>query len=231
MRRTPANKKVHTENPHSRIIEMNSYQELIAACEADVRASQTQNVSKRLAKLNTSRVPREWRLPLANICRRAGLHSLGITLLTRGVHPQKTNPVEAASPQELAEYAVLLLRSGALSEALTTLNGVKPSQVPESLLYRGFCHFSGWDFDQAIPCLEEYLRSPLAAYAGLVGKVNLAYAYVECGMSDKAAALLEENIDFAGTHGHTRLQGNCHSLRAQLHLKNSEFDQARRELA
>ncbi|MGZ3723104.1 MAG: hypothetical protein ACXVA9_09250, partial [Bdellovibrionales bacterium] len=115
---------------------MSGYAELIAACEADVRASQTQNVAKRLAKLNSARVPREFRLPLANLCRRAGLHSLGITLLTRIVHPLKNNPTEAASSPELAEYAVLLLRSGAMSEALTTLNEVSTSKVPESLLYR-----------------------------------------------------------------------------------------------
>jgi tetratricopeptide (TPR) repeat protein len=209
---------------------MSTYQDLVAACEADVRASQTQNVAKRLAKLNTARVPREMRLPLANICRRAGLHSLGITLLTRVVHPQKINPQDAATQPELAEYGVLLLRSGALSEALSTLDEVDAKTVPESLLYRAFCHFSAWEFRQAIPHLKDYLATPLAPYAALVAKVNLAYALVECEMYPEAAALLNEAISYAHANGHARLEGNCHSLLAQLNIKRSDFEGALKRL-
>jgi len=210
---------------------MSLYQTLVTDCESDVRASQTQNVAKRLAKLNTARVPREFRLPLANICRRAGLHSLGITLLARVIHPQTINPQEDASQAELAEYGVLLLRSGALSEALQTLDQVSPESVPEVRLYRAFCHFSAWEFNEAVPYLETYLQTPLAPYAALVGKVNLAYAYVECGMNAKAESILGEAIAYAQANEHTRLQGNCHSLRAQLHLKSGELDHALSELA
>lgn len=209
---------------------MSAYKTLIAECESDIRSGQPQNVARRLTKLNTARVPREWRLPLANLCRRAGLNSLGMTLLARVVHPQRLHSTDAATSQELAEYSVLLLRSGALSEAQTTLNQVDSQKVPESLLYRAFCNFSAWEFRDAIPHLEKYIQAPIAPYASLVGKVNLAYALVECGLHEQALALLEENIQLCKQNSHSRLESNCFSLRAQVYIQTQNFAPALEDL-
>jgi tetratricopeptide (TPR) repeat protein len=209
---------------------MSHIESLIQACEADLRAGQPARVGRRLKGLAASKVEREWRLPLANICRRASLYSLGMTLLARIVHPARETRGREASAAERAEYAVLLLRSGALNEARLRLEKVDPALVPESLLYRAFCHFSLWEFHESVAHLERYLRAPLSDYARLVGRVNLAYALVESDQHAAALSLLTENIEQARREKHRRLESNSHSLRAQLHIRTGQFAAARADL-
>jgi hypothetical protein len=131
---------------------------LISECDADIRAGRSAQAAKRLQQLNSVRVPREFRLPLANICRRAGLLNLGMRLLTPIVHPERAKAGVQATSAEMAEYGVLLHRLGATREALQTLDKADPRQVPDALLFRSFCHFSEWEFSGATKALEEYLK-------------------------------------------------------------------------
>ena len=64
---------------------VNSFETLIQRCDAEIRAGHPQYVSRHLSSLNAARAPKEFRLPLANICRRAGLFTLGLRLLSRTV--------------------------------------------------------------------------------------------------------------------------------------------------
>ena len=207
---------------------MQDFTELLKDCETDLRAGRTQSVAKRLGRLNTSKIPREMRLPLANVCRRAGLVSVGMKILSAAVRPKRGG--EMATSGELAEYAVLLHRSGANNEALATLARVDTSKVPEALLYRAFCNFQDWEFDQAIVALGGYLEAPLAPYPRFVGQVNLAAAHVWAQNWDKALELLGANIATAKESSYFRLQANCHELRAQVHLSQNRMGEARVDL-
>jgi len=207
-----------------------NYGAIIEQLDAEIRSGRPQTVAHQISKINLSRVPRHWRLPLAKICRRAGLYSQGLQLLTRVVHCFKRGLAFAARPPELAEYAALLLRSGSVNEALDYLINIDTKQAPDALLYRSYCHFVRWEFNEAIPFLEAYLASDLSSYAKLVGESNLAYAYVETRQYVAAIALLESIAQIAGENGFLNLECTCRVYRAQVYFYKSEFELARNEI-
>lgn len=207
------------------------YAELVKVCDEEIKRGQPKQVARRLYKLNATRVPREWRLPLARICRRAGLYSLGLHLLVKIALATRQKPNEEITDAEMAEYGVLLLRSGALSEGLEKLGRVNTDAVPEALLYRAFAHFARWEFDQAVPIIENYLRANLTSYAAQTGRTNLAFALVESRKHEAALKLLDENIRIAAESGHTQQQSNALALRGQVFAQEGDFKAARAEFA
>ena len=209
---------------------MKDHERLVQQCDEAIKAGRTHEVGKLLAALNTAKVPRKWRRPLANICRRAGHYALGLTLLARVIHPQKTRSGEAATPEEIAEYGVLLLRSGALGEARAALHRVSPEAVPEVSLYRAFHHFTVFEFEDAVPLVERYLTAALTPYQRLVGQTNLAFALSGSGQFDRAHRVLSETIEVAAAQGHVRLRCNCHALKAEVYLNQGAFSETRREV-
>lgn len=196
--------------------DMNQFETLIRKCDAEIRAGHPQNVAKLLARLNVTRVPRANRLPLARICRRAGLLSLGLRILSR-----RKSSDEVHSPGEAAEYAMLLLRSGAVSEALKRLYQIDTDHVPDALLFRAYGHFGRWEYAESIPELKKYLAAPTASQ--LLGRTNLAFAYVECREHSEALALLEGNVQMAREQHHLHLECYNHALRAQVMIQDREL--------
>jgi hypothetical protein len=210
---------------------VSQYKSLIQICDAAIRAGKPHEAGRRISLLTPSRVPREWRLPLAKICRRAGVYSFGLRLLQRlaldagarkrGLH---------ATADELTEYAALLLRSGAVDEALERLVQIEREAGAEALLIRAFAHFARWEYAQAIPFLEKYVQSDLSADALLVGQSNLAFARVECGAFEHAMKLTDENIRRARKKNHFYLENYNHALRAQIYLQEHNLKFAREEV-
>ncbi|NJL25367.1 MAG: hypothetical protein HC902_09435 [Calothrix sp. SM1_5_4] len=207
-----------------------SFDSLVESCEAAIRAGQAPEAARLLNTVSPHKVPRVWRLKLANLCRRSGQVSLGMKFLSGLIHAQYGRRKIEPTSGELAEYAVLLLRSGAVIESLRTLEKVDTAQVPEALLYKAFAHFARWEYPQSIPHLDAYLRHPLAPYAELVGRVNLAAALVATTDYVRAAEVLSRNIEQARNMGASRLLGNCHELRAQIHIDLGEYAKAREDL-
>ena len=205
---------------------MENYARFVDECEADLRAGRPQLVAKRIGRLNSAKVPRPFRLPLANISRRTGLVSLGMRLLTPIVHPEKKKFLVAASAAELAEYAVLLQRCGAVREALVILGHVDVTAVPEAPLYMAYCHFNLWEYERALPKLEAYVRNPSTPYLGFVGRVNLASALVETARYEEAERLLLENIEMSRSSGYARLEGNCHEMLSTIHVHRGDLAKA-----
>jgi tetratricopeptide (TPR) repeat protein len=208
-----------------------NYQDLIQKCESDIRLGRAGLVAKSLRHLNAARVPRLWRLPLANICRRVGHYSLGMHLLKfvpAARFPRMPQPTSA----EMAEYAVLLLRSGAIHEAMSWLCRVDTAAVSEGLLYHSFAHFYQWDFESAIPLLQNYIRADLTPYARLVGKTNLgfAYAYADAKHHGAALEILTQNIEETHTNGLHQLESTCRALAAQVHVQRGDLKQAKTEI-
>ncbi len=209
---------------------MDRYDELIHQCDSDIRSGRPQDVKKRLASLEIKRIRRDHRLALAKICRRAGLYNIGIRLLMGVVLSDKPSPGMEVTSAELAEYAVLLLRSGALTEALGKLERVDVQEVPDALLYKAYGHFSRWEYEVAIPHLERYLAADLSPYARLVGRTNLAFALVETRQHEKALKLLGEHLRETGEGGHLQLQSNSYALRAQVYVQEGDFASAKVEI-
>jgi len=202
-----------------------NFQALIQGCDSDIRSGKPQDVARRLRPVGVSGVPREFRLPLANICRRAGLYSLGLKLLRHVVRAKSP-----ASAGERASYAMLLLRTGAIKEAIDRLQQIDGSEVPELLLYRAWAHFLCWEYQAAIPLLESYLKTDLKPYASLVAKTNLAYAYGDSRKNELALRLHDENIKTAKVEGNLQLQATSHALKAQVFIQMNDLSAARNEL-
>lgn len=207
------------------------YQELIKDWESQIRAGNAKAVIEAFEKLKFSDIPRASVLPLANLARRTGMHVLGLRLLSsvieRGPSAKNRTPTH---PAELAEYAILLHRNGALDEAIDILESLDEKDLPTVLLYRAFCYFNEFNHRSAIEVLEKYVQQEKSAYMNLVGHVNLAAAYVLAHENKKAFELLDRNMALAKAGDHKRLMGNCLELRAQLHLRERDFSNAQNEL-
>lgn len=193
----------------------------IETFENEIRAGRAAAVARELTKINSRRIPRGLRLKLSNLCRRTGLFHAGLRFLM----PVVRN--ETATQAELAEYGMLLLRSDLMLEAWKTLDRVDVKQAPEALLFKAFHHFREWREPEAIPLLEEYLRFPLEPYQGVVGKLNLAAAFVGSDESERAKSLLSEITDISREKNYGRILGNCHELRAQMEIKRGDISKAR----
>lgn len=198
---------------------MRNWGELLQLCENDIRRGRADRIRQHLAGLNLREIPRKFRLPLANLCRRSSLLVLGLKILTPIVRGERD-----ASAEEKAEYAVLLQRSGSVREALTLLGELRGR--PEILLFTAFCHFNLWDYAEAVPVLEAYLQTDLPEYSKLVGHVNLAAALIVVGRFDEADDLLTANLGTARDLSASRLEGNCHELRAQIAIERGSREEA-----
>jgi tetratricopeptide (TPR) repeat protein len=206
---------------------MTDYLKLIEKCETDLREGRGHLVASLLSELHVGDIPRAQRLPLANICRRTNQLALGLKIMNALTGPER---VSDPTPAELAEYAVLLERSGAVNEALRILAEVDSRQVPEAPLYRAFAHFKSWDYAAAIPELNTYIAGQSSPYWKLVGQVNLAAAYVSERDFERALSQIAGNIELAEKHSFQRLKGNCFEIRAQVHLQLRDFKRMREDL-
>jgi hypothetical protein len=193
---------------------------LISRCEAWIRAGNIQLAVKALLEINAAQVPRRYRLPLANLCRRTGLVNLGLKLLTPVVRPRgfERRALDRATHEERAEFAVLLQRMGSVQEALQILASIPRATVPEASLYASFCHFNLWQYREAIPHLEEFIASKPLPYMALVAKVNLCAALIDVQDFARAKDLLSEVQANAEGLGARRLRANALEMWAQIHV-------------
>ena len=205
-----------------------SWDQFLATCEEDLRAGRTDRVVKRLQSLNTAKIPRSFASPIASLCHRTEQISQGLRIL--GPIVLADRKLKSATPVEITEYSALLRRYGAVREALKKLKTVDPTVVPQSLLYQAFCHFNLWQYEEAITCLEKYLKLPLAPYALSVAKVNLLSALIVLKRSKEAFALADEEVRLNQEKGYTRLLANCLEMRAQIHADQGSLPQARESL-
>lgn len=206
-----------------------NYEELLSTCDVLIKAGKIGEVEEPLLALNFTSVPRKWLHAIAKLCRRAGLIEQGLRLL----QPLIRNELSLNEPptsQEVCEYAVLLSRNGSILEALKLLQGIKILEAPESILYEGFCHVSGWNYSKAAACFEKYLQSSDDSYTKLIARVNLVAAYIATRQLEAADKLLNEAIDDAKSAGANRLVGNCFELAGQVAFFKGNFENARREL-
>lgn len=201
--------------------------QMIEECEKLLRAGRLAEAAAKIKTMGASNIPREFKVHVANLCRRAQMDSLALRVLApvvRSDNPAITQP----RSEEIAEYAAGLQKIGAVNEAIHLLTGVDRDQVPTASLYLAFCLFRQWDYEGAIPHLEHFVSREEDAYRRLVGRVNLAAAMAS--RDTRAHAVVDEAMSAARDGRHSRLLANCHEIRAQIHAANREFAAARTEL-
>ncbi len=206
--------------------------ELIEQCEILIQAGNLDAAYKKLNALNPAHVPRPERLALAGQCRRVGLINVGLRLLTSIVHPAKGVWGEEATPFELAEHAMLLHKSGAVREALSTLARADATATSEIYLGRSQCHMALGEFLEAAANLELYQRqADISPLQKLSSRVLLAAASIAADRWDYARHLLDETITAATHAGFDLVLGQALELRGRAHLQAGRFADARADLA
>lgn len=144
-----------------------------------IRKGDLAGARKKLKRLAPSQVPREKFATLANLLRRSGLIDRGLRLLNEIV--RSDSKLIVPTPEERLEYAMLLVRKGAIHEARELLGTVSADTHPDVLLYEIFTLIPEWRYRETIPLLTQYIdRIPDRPLQQLVGKVNLVAAYIFC---------------------------------------------------
>jgi len=208
---------------------MSAHQSVHHTCEALIRAGQVPDAIRVLKQINTNQVEREWRLPLANLCRRVRLLEMGLRLLKPIVRSEAKLDLPA-SHNELAEYALLLERFGSTAEALKLLEGIDFSRAPEAYFSLASCMVAQWQYEDAITPLVNFVTQTESDYSRLIGRVNLAAALLFARRTDEALDTIQECLAQANEHKAFRLMANVLELRAQAFIRQSEFAQARADL-
>lgn len=202
----------------------------VEQCDADLRAGKIDICVEKLSAINCAQVPREFRLPLANLCRRCGQFTQGFRLLSPLIGADVELSQHATSA-ELAEYAVLLMKNGSVREAVSLLRTISPQQVAEAPMYLAFCEMFLWNYDSAAGLLRRFLADNPSSYQAMVARVNLAAALVWTEHWNEARDLLDKLILDATTSGSLRLKANCLELRGNLHLQAGDLARCEADLA
>lgn len=206
------------------------FESLVKKCSDDIRAGRADVAIKTLISMNASTIPRRFRLPIAHLCRRAGLTRLGLRVLAPVTRPEKTLAGQRATREESAEYAILILKNGSPREALELLNSLDVSDFPEIDLYRGFCHIIRWESASAIERIEAFLATEPTGDLALVAKTNLTAALINEGRYDAGVKNADVLIAETERANHRRLLGNALEMRGQIHLHLEQFDRCRDDL-
>lgn len=193
---------------------------LISQCDLDLKQGRADLVHLRLKSLKIMSVNRENRLPLAKICRRAGLNEQGLKLLGPLMHPEKNPWRLVPKASEISEYAILLSKNGNTLEALRRLDTISDSALAEVTLHRAYCHMARWEYADAVLHLERFLATAPDAYDRLVALVNLAACEILLQRWDRAREILSEIIPICRKQHYKRLLANTLELRGQVHLSH-----------
>lgn len=190
-----------------------------------VREGRGGEVRQSLLAIIPKKIPRTHLLHYCNLARRTGLSPLSL----RALHPivRPTTPTVKATSGELIEYAAALSEVGAVSEARKIL--LEPSiqaQDPRSLLFLSITFFRDWQYEDAIPFLNQYLGMISDPYAKLVGTVNLSAAYCTTGKSDAARDLIHPLLEQTKRQNLMLLFGNLLELAGQVEFQKNNFTKA-----
>ncbi len=205
-------------------------EETLKAIEEWLRLGQIAKARQTLKKFNLAQLDRAQSIYFANVARRAGLFNMSIHALKKYVRPIGRQTFQATD-SERAEYAASLIRVGAIEESLELLKEVDANKIPQASFYRSLGHFRLWQYSEAIPLLKDYiLKMEVGSYPLLIGKINLAAAYVFCGQFLESDEILEELLEITRKNNFTVLLGNVLELLAQSAMGQENFPKAEKFL-
>lgn len=205
------------------------YSELVLRCDKLLMEGKTEIVASEIAQLNFAQLPREYRKPLAHLCRRAGQVTNGLRILYPIIRSEETLR-RKPTDEEICEYSALISRNGSIDEGLELLTQVNTAQVPQALLYQAFGNISKWEYSAAADFLKKYIAQVDQEYQQLIAKVNLASCFIAIENYEFAVEYLQYTIQLAKKLKATRLIGNCLELRAQAYLFLGKYNLAKDDL-
>jgi len=191
-----------------------------------IRAGRAAEARVRLEAIAAKgRIARSQAALLAWLAWRAGVPGIGVRLLHRLVRAEGRARA-APSDRALAEYAVCLMKIGAVDEGERLLSGLDPRELPVVWLYRAFAPVLRWDYAASIPPLRSYLAAPgITAYDRLVASVNLAAALVVERDFVRADPLLRELLHRTRLRRYDFARGRVAEIVAESFLVRGKWKQ------
>lgn len=202
----------------------------LAKISESIKAGEGSSARSTLDGLLKGKLPRKELADIARLCWRSNMPHQAIRILHPIVRPPERKFVEATDAEK-AEYAVALVKAGAIDEGLYLLKEVDKAKYPQALLYEAFGLIARWDYAGSIPILQRYDAVPsLDAYQRLVGEVNLAAAYVFTGDLKSADQLLDKALGFATGPNEKLARARLLQLRAEALILKKEYASAKKVL-
>lgn len=196
-----------------------------------IRAGQIAEAESQLSELKVADLSRDQLSHVANLYRRSGKPEDALRVLRHYVRPKSKSP-QKAHIEEVFEYAVSLIKLGAINEGCKLLEPISGKEHPDKYLHLAFAHISLWDYHQASQLLEEYRRHPkITSYSRLIAEVNLLSCYVFLGQDAASEELLATLISQTQSPDYKRLWSGVFRSKTQLHLIKGEISQAKMALA
>lgn len=164
-------------------------------------------------------------IKIGNILGRAGDNAGALKLLHPFVRDQTLN-VAIKSPAQV-EYAAALIQLGLVAEGNEMLSHLNEDLYPEAQMHRVLGLFQEWNYLDAIPLLERWIKHPrINDYQRLVGQINLFIAYA-FARPDKLSAT---DIDVLGATIHEQnyslLMGAWSQIKGRFFLEHGDYNGA-----
>lgn len=102
--------------------------------------------------------------------------------------------------------------------------------MPQVLLYQAHALITGWDYEATIPILKDYISKAQDEYQQIIGKINLASAYVHERYFHEAEDLLKELEKSTSKNNLSALYGNTLERFAELSIHQRDWVAAERYL-
>lgn len=203
-----------------------NWQEILLKLEAAVVRGENAEVQASFENIPPRSVPREFACKLAELAWRVSLPLAALKILHPLVYPENKF-LQKANDKEKTFYCAALINLGATFEATQIANSIDSQVEPEVLLIQSFAYFKTWNYQPSVALLQKYLEHPnLSSYKKLLGKVNLAAAWICLFKLEPAQALLTEIQAECERGQYLLLLGNCFELRAQIDFFKRDFDAA-----
>lgn len=209
---------------------MKSVKQTIENIELLIDQGQGQKALPLIQSMTTKSLRPELNLKLATQARRLSRPKLALRLLRKHLVDHEGSFIES-EPSSLAEYAISLFRVGLDHEATKIFDSLPGLNNPEVFLFQAFCHFSRWEYPQSIIPLQKYLgMSELSPKQVVIGKANLASAYINIQSFTQAQRLLKTLQRDAKKQGLTVLLGNSFEMQAQIAFREGNLKKAEEKI-
>lgn len=207
-----------------------SWDKLYQKLQELIVTGQHQECRKELESLNPKKIPRPWAHSFGELAFRIHFHLFSLKIMHRFIHPD-TPFADPATDKEKMIYASALYSLGSIKESLSLLETINPIIEPESLFYKALAGFYDWNYKEGIPFLKNFIASQtITPYRRLLGKINLAAAYVSIHDWTSSDTLLEElKKDCEHTDAKSFL-GYCYEIQAQSKFFREKYDEAIEDL-
>jgi hypothetical protein len=196
-----------------------------------IRQGSAEEATRVLDRWLRAKIPCSDYSQVAEVMRRLGQPKRAIELLAPKIHgTSRVGP--SANPEEQAEYAISLARTGCLTEAQTRLSKISDQDTPKKNLFEGMLAFHFWDPEGAITPLTKYLKQEgVSDYQRGIGKINLLAAYVGSENSPLQVEELFHSIqpELDRTEN-SLLRGNVSELMIHHFCSQKKFQKAQEEI-